>query len=86
MSDKTKPEPKWVSPEDACAIGGFGMTRCYEMMNDGTLISKKLGTRRLIYVDSINTAGEFIRPSEAQHSRQAMRGRRTRLGTSQTAA
>ena len=42
MSDKTKPEPKWVSPEDACAIGGFGMTRCYEMMNDGTLISKKL--------------------------------------------
>jgi hypothetical protein len=73
MSDKTKPEPKWVSPEDACIIGGFKMTFCYEKMNDGTLISKKLGTRRLIYVDSINTAGEFVRPSEAQHSRRRRR-------------
>jgi hypothetical protein len=63
VAEKTKPEPQWVSPEHACALGGFGMTRCYELMNDGTLVSKRLGARRLIYVPSIHNAGDFAPPS-----------------------
>lgn len=73
MNEKTKPQPQWVSPEHACAIGGFGMTTCYALMNDGTLVSKKLGTRRLIFVDSIHTAGNFTPPStrRAERNRSA---------------
>jgi hypothetical protein len=42
-------------------------------MNDGTLVSKKLGTRRLIFVDSIHTAGDFAPPSarRTEQSRSA---------------
>jgi hypothetical protein len=59
VTEKYKPEPKWVSPENACIIGGFGMTHCYELINKGVLISKKLGRKRLIFIDSIHNAGEF---------------------------
>jgi hypothetical protein len=59
VTEKYKPEPKWVSPEDACIIGGFGMTQCYKLINKGELISKKLGRKRLIFIDSIHNAGEF---------------------------
>jgi hypothetical protein len=66
----------WVSPEDACAIGGFSMTTCYELMNDGTLISKKLGSRRLIYVTSIHNAGEYATPKATARNRPHLARRR----------
>jgi hypothetical protein len=78
VPEKIKPEPAWVSPEDACIIGGFGMTQCYEMMNDGTLVSKKLGNRRLIYVVSIHNAGALKRPNQTQVSNRPHLARRTR--------
>jgi hypothetical protein len=38
------------------------MSVCYDLMNNGTLVSKKLGKKRLIYVRSIHDAGEFAPP------------------------
>lgn len=78
MTEKTKPAPAWVSPEDACIIGGFSMTLCYELLNDETLISKKLGSRRLIYVPSIHNAGEYAPPKATVRNRPHLARRQHR--------
>ena len=74
---KTEFEPMWVSPEDACTIGGFSLTTCYELMNNGTLLSKKLGRQRLIYIDSIHNAGELSRPNQGPRPHMRLRTRRS---------
>lgn len=52
-------EPRiWVRPKEACRIGGFGLTQCYELMNVGTLESRKVGRMRLISVQSIEKLGQ----------------------------
>ena len=33
-------EPIWVRPRRAAHIGGFGLTRCYELINDGLIVLK----------------------------------------------
>lgn len=45
---------KLVSINDACRILAIGKTKIYELINDGTLLSVKIGRRRLIVVDSID--------------------------------
>jgi len=40
--------PIWVRPAEACRLLGIGMTRLYELLNDGTLESRSLGRARLI--------------------------------------
>jgi len=47
------PKPIWVSVPDACFAGGFGRTRCYELIANGLLVSIKLGRKRLISFASI---------------------------------
>jgi excisionase family DNA binding protein len=50
---------KLISLNDTCRILSIGRTKVYEMVNDGTLVSIKIGSRRLIAVDSItNITGE----------------------------
>jgi hypothetical protein len=52
-------EPRiWVRPKEVCRLGGFGLTRCYELINDGTLESLKLGRMRLVSVASIEKLGQ----------------------------
>ena len=59
-------EPIWVRPKRAAHIGGFGLTRCYELINDGQLKTRKVGGMRLVSVASIKalgaTAGEAGTP------------------------
>jgi hypothetical protein len=50
-------EPIWVRPKKAAHIGGFGLTRCYELINDGQLKTRKVGGMRLVSVASIKTLG-----------------------------
>lgn len=50
--------PIWVRPKKAAQLGGFGLTRCYELMNSGELESRKVGGLRLISVASIERLGE----------------------------
>lgn len=35
-----------------CALSGLGVTKTYEMIDDGSLNSVKIGKRRLIVIDS----------------------------------
>lgn len=49
--------PIWVSPREACRISSLGMTRIYELLNDGTLVSRKLGNRRLVLHESLERLG-----------------------------
>jgi hypothetical protein len=55
---KEASEPIWVRPREATRIGGFGMTRCYELINDGKLKTAKVGGMRLISLESIKALGE----------------------------
>jgi hypothetical protein len=50
--------PIWVRPKEAAKLGGFGLTRCYELMNNGTLRTIKLGGMRLVSVASIENLGQ----------------------------
>jgi len=50
-------EPIWVRPKKAASIGGFGLTRCYELINDGQLKTRKVGGMRLVSVASIKALG-----------------------------
>jgi hypothetical protein len=51
-------EPIWVRPKRAAQIGGFGLTRCYELINDGKLKTAKVGGMRLVSVESIKALGD----------------------------
>lgn len=42
-----------ASPKDVCAMLGLGLTKVYELMNDGQLESVKVGSRRLIKLSSV---------------------------------
>jgi hypothetical protein len=50
-------EPIWVRPKRAAKIGGFGLTRCYELINSGRLKTVKEGGMRLVSVESIKALG-----------------------------
>jgi len=50
-------EPIWVRPKMAARIGGFGLTRCYELINDSQLTTRKVGGMRLVSVASIKALG-----------------------------
>ena len=47
----------WVRPKQAARIGGFGLTRCYELINDGKLKTAKIGGMRLVSIASIRALG-----------------------------
>ena len=48
----------WVTPKEAIRISGIKRTRLYELMNDGTIKSIKLGGKRLVSYASIETLGQ----------------------------
>ena len=51
-------KPLWVSPRRASQLTGIGLTRIYELLNDATLASRKVGRRRLVSYASLETLGE----------------------------
>lgn len=46
---------KLISINDTCRVLSVGKTKVYELINDGTLVSIKIGSRRLIVIDSIDS-------------------------------
>ena len=46
--------PKWVKPKRACAEYSMGLTKLYELINQGLLETKKIGASRLIGVASLD--------------------------------
>jgi hypothetical protein len=48
----------WVSPREACRISSIGMTVLYRFLNDGTIVSRKVGRKRLVSVESLERLGE----------------------------
>ena len=55
--DKERVKPIWVRPKAAAKLGGFGLTRCYELINGGQLKTRKVGGMRLVSVASIEDIG-----------------------------
>jgi excisionase family DNA binding protein len=55
----------WVSVDEACRISGIGRSLIYEMIKDGRLKSAKVGTKRLVSVESIRLLGDDAPVSEA---------------------
>jgi excisionase family DNA binding protein len=48
----------WVTPREAIRISGIKRTRLYELINDGTIKSIKLGGKRLVSYASIEGLGQ----------------------------
>jgi excisionase family DNA binding protein len=65
MSLQNEPRPKplfaekriWVTPKEAIRISGISHTRLYELIKNRTIKSIKLGGKRLISYESIETLG-----------------------------
>ena len=53
--------PIWVSPKEARRLTGIGITRLYELLNDGTLKSAKVGRKRLVSFASLESLGDSQR-------------------------
>ncbi len=51
--DKNTTSPIAVGPSEAARLAGVGRTTIYAALTNGELKSLKIGTRRLIFVDSI---------------------------------
>jgi len=51
-------DPIWVRPKEAARLAGIGLTKIYEMLASGQLISRKIGRMRLVSVASIRALGE----------------------------
>lgn len=49
---------QWVRPRRAAALLGCGLTKTYEFITDGRLVTKKVDGMRLISVASIERLGE----------------------------
>ena len=54
---KDQVEPIWVRPKRAAQIGGFGLTRCYQLIADGSLKTVRVGGMRLVSIESIKALG-----------------------------
>jgi excisionase family DNA binding protein len=54
-------KPIWVSPREASLLTGIGLTRLYELINDNTLKSVKIGRKRLVSFESLELLGESQR-------------------------
>lgn len=46
--------PRVVSVNGACRYGGFGKTKCYELIDKGRIAARKFGKKTLIEVASID--------------------------------
>jgi hypothetical protein len=55
-------EPLAVPVPEACEIGGFGMTTCWELITSGKLASVKIGRRRLVLYASLK---QLLQPEAA---------------------
>lgn len=55
-------KPIAVPVNEACRIGGFGRTLCYELIAQGKLKAVVIGRRRLVLIDSIES---LLRPDAA---------------------
>jgi excisionase family DNA binding protein len=49
---------QWVRPRHAAKLLGCGLTKTYELIADGRLVTKKVDGMRLISVVSIERIGE----------------------------
>jgi hypothetical protein len=50
--------PIWVRPAVACQMASIGLTKLYELIADGQVVSRKLGGARLVSVASLESLGE----------------------------
>jgi excisionase family DNA binding protein len=51
-------KPLWVSPRRASQLTGIGLTRLYELLNEGAITSRKIGRGRLVSYASLESLGE----------------------------
>lgn len=50
-------DPVWTSVNCALRMSGIGRTHFYQLMNDGKIVSTKVGRKRLVSVASIKELG-----------------------------
>jgi hypothetical protein len=46
--------PRWARPREALKVLPIGMTKLYELMNDGRIRSKKVDGMRLVDLNSLD--------------------------------
>jgi excisionase family DNA binding protein len=61
-----EPEPtprrRFAAVKAACKYGGFGVTKCYELIKEGRIRAYKFGGRTLIDLDSIDELHATLPP------------------------
>jgi hypothetical protein len=52
------PKPRWGRPKTALKVFPIGMTKLYQLINSGDVRSKKVGSMRLIDLESLERLGD----------------------------
>jgi excisionase family DNA binding protein len=60
VSRREPAKPLAVGINEACRIGGFGRTKCYELIQEQKLKTVAIGRKRLIVYSTLE---ELLRPS-----------------------
>ena len=55
------PEMRLATVREACLYGRFGHTKCYEYINDGSIIAYKRGGQTMIDLDSIDEFNKSLK-------------------------
>jgi hypothetical protein len=53
MSPQSTPEPITIPIKEALRISGLGLTKIYELINDGRVQTVKIDNRRLVIYESL---------------------------------
>jgi hypothetical protein len=61
------PQTRWGRPKQALEILPCGLTKLYQLMNSGRIISKKVDGMRLIDLDSCERLGENLAPNATEN-------------------
>jgi excisionase family DNA binding protein len=62
---------RWVSVKEACRYGGFGLTKFYELLNEGRIKAYKFGTRTRVDLDTIDALLASLPEIKPKHGGKA---------------
>jgi hypothetical protein len=69
--DTKQPAMRLATVKEACLYGHFGQTKCYDYINDGSIIAYKRGGSTLIDLDSIDAFNKSLKRIQPKNAPKA---------------
>ena len=63
MTDEKQPPRRWASRKEAIAYAKVGTTKFHELINQKLIVARRLGSKTIIDLDSIDALFESLPPA-----------------------